>query len=166
MPGARCFTFGEFYLDGRDERLWKGPAAISLGRKAFGVLVQLLAAPGRLVTKDELLASVWPQISVGEAVLTTAIREIRVALGDTAREPRFVQTVHGRGYRFIAPVGGAEDRSAPAVADDATNREAATEPSTVVAVKPDDSWLVLRVGALDEDALRIAVEGGSSTPGR
>ena len=132
MPGGRCFTFGAFYLDGRDERLWKGPAAIPLGRKALGVLVQLLAAPNRLVTKDELLASVWPQISVGEAVLPTAMREIRVALGDTAREPRFVQTVHGRGYRFIAPVGSEDERSALSVADDAAKRVADIGATTVV----------------------------------
>jgi DNA-binding winged helix-turn-helix (wHTH) protein len=116
MPGGQCWTFGDFYLDGRDERLWRGPTCIPLGRKAFGVLVQLLAAPDRLVTKDELLGSVWPQVSVGEAVLTTAMREIRIALGDTAREPRFVQTVHGRGYRFIAPVGGTDNRPAPSPA--------------------------------------------------
>ena len=132
MPGGRYLTFGAFYLDGRDERLWKGEAGIPLGRKAFGVLVQLLAAPDRLVTKDELLASVWPQISVGEAVLTTAMREIRAALGDTAREPRFVQTVHGRGYRFIAPIGSTDERPARSVTGDRANRVPDGDAATVV----------------------------------
>jgi predicted ATPase len=62
---------------------------------------------GQLVTKDALLAAVWPEAMVSEAVLTVAVRQLRHVLGDQARTPRFIETVHGRGYRFIAPLSAA-----------------------------------------------------------
>ena len=109
MRNARYFAFEPFCLDLLDERLWKHEAGVPLGHKAFVVLARLVSHPNQLVTKDDLLTAVWPDTAVSEAVLTTAMREIRVAVGDTARTPRFVQTVHGRGYRFIAPVVEHED---------------------------------------------------------
>lgn len=111
MAHARYFTFEAFCLDAVDERLWNEDADVALGRKAFAVLTQLVRHANQLVTKDDLLSSVWPDVSVGEAVLSTAIREIRAAIGDTARMPRFIQTVHGRGYRFIAPVADTRMRA-------------------------------------------------------
>ena len=103
--------FGPFTLDVIDERLWRNhEESVPLGHKAFTVLVRLLDEPNQLVTKDQLLAAAWPDTAVSEAVLTTAMREIRRAVGDTARTPRFVETVHGRGYRFIAAlVASTED---------------------------------------------------------
>jgi hypothetical protein len=64
----------------------------------------LLTQAGQLVTKETLLETVWPETVVGEAVLTVVIRELRQALGDKAHQPQFIETVRGRGYRFIAPV--------------------------------------------------------------
>ena len=104
MAKTRWFVFEPFTLDVADERLWKHDERVALGHKAFTVLVRLLDEPNQLVTKDQLLAAAWPDTAVSEAVLTTAMREIRLAIGDTARTPRFVETVHGRGYRFIAPL--------------------------------------------------------------
>jgi DNA-binding winged helix-turn-helix (wHTH) protein/predicted ATPase len=104
MRKARYFLFETFRLDVLDERLWEREQSIRLGHKALAVLQRLVIQPGELVTKDDLLAAAWPDTSVCEAVLTTAMREIRRALGDQARVPRFIETVHGRGYRFIASV--------------------------------------------------------------
>jgi DNA-binding winged helix-turn-helix (wHTH) protein/predicted ATPase len=102
MTKGRWFVFGPFTLDVIDERLWRRDESVPLGHKAFTVLVRLLNEPNQLVTKDQLLAAAWPETAVSEAVLTTAMREIRRAVADTARTPLFVETVHGRGYRFIA----------------------------------------------------------------
>jgi DNA-binding winged helix-turn-helix (wHTH) protein/tetratricopeptide (TPR) repeat protein len=110
MAKARYFAFEPFCLDVLDERLWRQDANVPMGHKAFAVLARLITQPNQLVTKDDLLASVWPETAVSEAVLTTAMREIRTAVGDTARAPRVVETVHGRGYRFIAPVAEASVR--------------------------------------------------------
>jgi DNA-binding winged helix-turn-helix (wHTH) protein len=98
------FWFGPFRFDALDKRLWRGPDAVSLTPKAFDVLHDLLQHPGRLVTKRQLLDDVWPGLHVGDAVLKVCVREIRRALGDDAHAPRFLETVHGRGYRFIAPL--------------------------------------------------------------
>ena len=93
--------FGNHRLDLDDQRLWHGETAIALGPKAFAVLRYLVERAGRLVTKDELLKQVWADTHVGEAVLKTCILEIRKALGDDPRAPRFVETLHRRGYRFL-----------------------------------------------------------------
>jgi predicted ATPase/DNA-binding winged helix-turn-helix (wHTH) protein len=104
MRDERCFVFEPFRLEASDEELWHGDTRIALGRKAIAVLRRLVEQAGQLVGKNELFDAVWPQTAVSESVLTTAIRELRHALGDPARTPRFIETVHGRGYRFIAPV--------------------------------------------------------------
>jgi DNA-binding winged helix-turn-helix (wHTH) protein/predicted ATPase len=97
-------VFGAFRLDLRDERLWQGQETVSLKAKAFAVLRCLVINAGQLMTKDAIFAAVWPETVVSESVLTVAIRQLRLALGDHARAPRYIETVHGRGYRFIAPV--------------------------------------------------------------
>src|SRR5262245_35139149 len=112
MRKAQYFLFEPFRLDALDERLWEREKSVRLSHKALAVLQRLVSQPGKLVTKDDLLAAAWPDTAVCEAVLTTAMREIRQALGDQARVPRFIETVHGRGYRFIASV---TETSVPAI---------------------------------------------------
>ena len=104
MQEPQCLVFGPFQLDRRDERLWRGPEVIPLPPKTFAVLCCLVTQAGQLVTKDTLLEAVWPETVVSEAVVTVAIRALRRVLGDRAHTPRFIETVHGRGYRFVAPV--------------------------------------------------------------
>jgi class 3 adenylate cyclase/DNA-binding winged helix-turn-helix (wHTH) protein len=117
MEDPQRLAFGAFQLDVRDERLWRGSNVIRLKPKALAVLRCLLTHAGQLVTKDVLFATVWPETVVSDAVLAAAIRELRRALGDSARSPYYIETVHGRGYRFIAVVEPlphkAADSSAP-----------------------------------------------------
>jgi len=89
------------HVDAINQCLWRGPEQINLSPKAFGVLLHLADRPGRLVTKQELLDSVWPDTFVTEGVLKRAVLEIRKALADPVDEPRFIQTLHRRGYRFL-----------------------------------------------------------------
>ena len=91
-------------LDARDERAWLDDAPIKLGTKSFRLLQALMQSPERMLTKDDLIAEVWDGRAVSDAVLTTAMRELRRALDDDARNPTFIETVHGRGYRFLLPV--------------------------------------------------------------
>ena len=72
--------------------------------KPFDVLHYLVTHPDRLVTKDTLFDAVWPELAISDVVVRVAIGELRRALGDTAQAPRFIATVHRRGYRFVAPV--------------------------------------------------------------
>src|SRR5262245_30020662 len=104
MREQRLLIFEPFGLDVGNARLWRGPEATHLTRKAFAVLHYLVEHAQQLVTKDELLEVVWSQTHVSEAALAVCIREIRQALGDHPRTPRFIETVHGRGYRFLATV--------------------------------------------------------------
>lgn len=97
-------VFGLFCLDLADERLCRGKEAVRLHPKAFAVLRCLIEHSGRLVTKDALLQKVWAGLHITDAVLTESIREIRKALGDDPKKPRFIETVHRRGYRFLPPV--------------------------------------------------------------
>lgn len=94
-------------VDFVDERARLGEVELKLTRRAFEVLGFLYSHADRLVTKDELFANVWSGSAVSESALTTVIREIRRALGEGARGARYIETVHGRGYRFIGPAATA-----------------------------------------------------------
>ena len=105
-------------LDVVNQTIYAGQGRVQLSPKAFAVLDYLRQRPAQLVTKDELLTAVWPRVCVGDAVLKNKIRELRRALSDCSREPRFIETVHRRGYRFIgelpAPSRGAVIDEPPA----------------------------------------------------
>jgi DNA-binding winged helix-turn-helix (wHTH) protein/tetratricopeptide (TPR) repeat protein len=98
------FAFGPFRLDGITERLERGQEEIELPPRPLALLRYFLERPGRLVLKEELLEALWPGTYVTEGVLKTHVNEVRRALGDDAREPRFLATVHRRGYRFVCDV--------------------------------------------------------------
>lgn len=93
-------AFGPFRLDPAQRLLTRPGAEIVLRPKTLDVLLLLLRRRGEVVTKAEILASVWEGVAVSEYVLTTCISELRAALGDRGREPRWVRTVHGTGYRL------------------------------------------------------------------
>lgn len=97
-------AFDRFRFDRRNSRLEGPGGAIPLNPKAFDVLGVLVERAGELVTKDELLDAVWREAHVSDGVLKVSIAELRKALGDSAAEPRFIETVHRRGYRFVAAV--------------------------------------------------------------
>ena len=96
--------FGEYRLSRRESRVLRGDRAVALTPKALEVLYHLASRPDRLVTKEELLESVWHDVVVSDASVKVCVREIRKALADDADEPRFIETVHRKGYRFVAPV--------------------------------------------------------------
>lgn len=106
-------AFGDFVLDCHDERLIGRNGPIKIGNKAFKVLLLLAQQNGRLLTKDALFSSVWDGTIVSESSLTSVIKELRRALGDESRTPRYIESVYGRGYRFIAPVKMPERKGAP-----------------------------------------------------
>lgn len=104
MEQHRYLISGPIRLDRIDERLWRQEQEVRLGGRAWALLRALMERPRTLVTKDELFDSVWSGLAVSESVLTTAVKEIRQALGDDARRPQLIQTVYGRGYRFLPDV--------------------------------------------------------------
>src|SRR5215470_12891222 len=100
--GDQVIAFGPYRLDRTRGRLLCGSTNVPLRFKTFAVLEYLALRPGRLVAKNELLDALWPETHVTPSVLVGCIRELRRALGDDVRAPRYVETAHRRGYRFIA----------------------------------------------------------------
>ncbi len=114
------FTFGGLALDERLYQLRRGTTPVPLEPKVFDVLAYLLHHRDRVVSKDELLTALWPGEHVSESVLPRCVTAARKAVGDTAHAQRVIQTVHGRGYRFVAAVtvslgdvGGQDETSPP-----------------------------------------------------
>jgi DNA-binding winged helix-turn-helix (wHTH) protein/Tol biopolymer transport system component len=127
--------FGIFEVDPRSGELRKSGTRIRLQEQPFQLLLVLLERPGELVTRDELKRRIWPEDSFGDFdhAVNVAVAKLRAALGDSADVPRYVETLHRRGYRFVLPasaVGG-------------TQKGGMTEPGEIPSPqKPPDSPLV------------------------
>jgi eukaryotic-like serine/threonine-protein kinase len=102
--GARTVRFGDFEAELHTGQLWKSGSRIRIQDQPFRVLQVLLERPGALVTREELQAKIWPQESFGDFdhAVNVAVAKLRMALGDSAENPSFIETVPRRGYRFIA----------------------------------------------------------------
>jgi cholera toxin transcriptional activator len=105
-PAAKSVRFGVFEVDLTTGELRKNGTLIRLQEQPFQVLAMLLERPGELITRDDLRKKLWSADTFVDFdhSLNTAVNKLREALGDAASNPRFVQTVARRGYRFIAPV--------------------------------------------------------------
>jgi DNA-binding winged helix-turn-helix (wHTH) protein len=109
MREETSLCFGAFRLDVANESVWHGKKACKLTRKALAVLRYLVEHAGQLVTKETLFKRVWPEVVVGDAALTVCIRALRQVLGDNAKAPQYIETVYGRGYRFIGKVVSSQE---------------------------------------------------------
>jgi len=98
------YEFAEFELDEGSGELRRSGSAVPLEPKPFAVLRYLIRHRDRIVPKGEMLGRIWPDVVVGEGSLSSSIRSVRRALGDTGSEQLFVRTLRGRGFRFVAPV--------------------------------------------------------------
>ena len=105
-PTPLHVRFGEFELDEANALLLRGGGAIALSPTPFGLLCALARRPGTLLTKHSLLDEVWGHQFVSDSVLKGAISDVRAVLGDDPQQPRFIETVPRRGYRFIAIMTG------------------------------------------------------------
>jgi DNA-binding winged helix-turn-helix (wHTH) protein len=109
--------FDPFVLDTDARELRREGQVVHLAPKAFALLELLLGSRGKALAKDEIFARLWPGTFVVEANLASLVADLRTALGDSAREPRFVRTVHGFGYAFCGTANEEARRGAgPAVA--------------------------------------------------
>ena len=117
-------------IEAENEWAWCGARRLDLAPRAFAVLRHLVEHQGRLITKEELLTTVWRDAIVSDAALASGIRDLRRALGDSSAAPRYIQTVHRRGFRFIGPV---KSPTAIASAAQATPAERAPEVPTTAA---------------------------------
>jgi DNA-binding winged helix-turn-helix (wHTH) protein len=138
----RRMRFGVFEADLRTGQLTKSGSRVRLQDQPFQVLAALLEKPGELMTREELRTRIWPRTIIDfDHGLNKAISKIRDALGDSGDNPRFVETVARRGYRFLADVTPVEGKG-----------EAEAAPvgvALLAAARPKASWSrVPRVAAL------------------
>ena len=182
--GPHCYVFEGFRLDLARRRL-SGPGGevLPLPTRAFDVLAHLVENRARIVTKDELMRAVWSRVVVEENNLNQAVYNIRRALGDSRDSPRFIVTVAGRGYQFIADTGidrgevspepaapasepgdnSADEPTGTAAEAPAATEAAEPEPAPTMAVGPparaathSRRWLLLAGGAAIASAAGIA----------
>ena len=99
--------FGPFEVDADAYELRRDGETVHVEPQVFDVLRYLLEHRDRMVSKEELLEQVWGTRFVSESALTSRVKAVRRAVGDDGREQRVIRTVHGRGYRFVAPIDGA-----------------------------------------------------------
>ena len=153
-------SFGRHRFDLATGRLWSGKREIKLTPKASAVLKALVTHAGEPLRKEELFASVWNGTFVGDDALTSCVQELRKALGDDAKHPRFIETRHRCGYRFIAPLSKPAARIT-AASDGAS--EHASKAARAGAGDPDLDALLLTQPAIAvfpfEDLSEIADRG-------
>ena len=142
-PGLR---FGQFLLEPQRRLLSLDAAPVLLSSRAFDILLFLVANRDRVVSKDEIFAAVWPGLVVEDNNLAVQISALRRALGERSGEPKFIVTVPGRGYRFVAPV----------IEDAATDAAEAAAPLMASATPPKRRRWPLMAGALACGFLLVA----------
>ena len=111
LPPA--YRFGPFRFDAAAYQLLAGDRTVSLSPKVMDLLRLLASRPSQLVTKEDILRELWPDVAVTDNAVTQVVSELRQALGDDPASPRYVQTVPRRGYRFIASVQVSTPAAAP-----------------------------------------------------
>jgi Tol biopolymer transport system component/DNA-binding winged helix-turn-helix (wHTH) protein len=122
---TRQFRFATFEVDVQTGELRKGGVRIRLQEQPFKVLVMLLERPGELVTRNELKQRLWTESEFGDfdQGINVAIKKLRTALGDASDNPRFIETLSRRGYRFIAPVNAVNGETTSSTAPVAVQNE-------------------------------------------
>jgi adenylate cyclase len=125
-------SFGRYRFEPATARLWADQREVKLTRKAASVLGLLVERAGQPVTKQELFTAVWSNTVVSDDALTTCIQELRKALGDDAKQPRYIETRHRYGYCFVAEL----TRDTPAPAARAPEPAALASSQPAIAVLP------------------------------
>jgi DNA-binding winged helix-turn-helix (wHTH) protein/predicted ATPase len=136
VPDSQPLAFGPYRLDPR-RGLWRGRREVKLAPKALVLLRFLLERAGDVLTKEEVFRAVWPDTAVSDGALTSCVRELRRALRDDARQPQYIETLHRRGYRFVARVlssAAPTPGPSPSLVDRST-------PTTLVGREPELSQL-------------------------
>ncbi len=136
-----CFRFDDIRVEPENFRASKGDALLELEPKTFLLLTYLIEHRDRLVDKRELLEAIWKDVAVTENSLTREIGKLRKSLGDDPKVPKYIETVHTRGYRFIADVQAGGEASAASAK--LGSRE--TSPDPLAADRRISKWVPYKV---------------------
>ena len=160
-------TFGDFVLDRGARQLRRGEETRPLGPKAFELLELLLEHRPNVVARHRIRDRLWPGTFVAESTLATVVSEVRSALGEDAKKPAFLRTVHGVGFAFCGEA--AESRSGRSTAGPATgyrlvlgDREVALDQGENVLGRVEDGVVWLESPTVSRRHARILVTGGQA----
>lgn len=156
--------FGDFVLDRGTRQLLRGGELCPLGPKAFELLELLLAHRPNVVTKQRVRDRLWPSTAVSDSTLATVVLEVRSALGDDAKSPAFLRTVHGVGYAFCGEA--AESGDSPGVTPTAyrlfvEGREVALRPGENLLGRVEAGAVWIESPSVSRRHARILIEGGA-----
>lgn len=156
MP-AQVFEFGCFRLDSGRFELLRDGRGVKLERKPLELLLLLVQSNGNLVTRDEIAQKLWDsEVFVDtEHGINTAVRKIRLVLNDDSEAPRFIQTVPGMGYRFIAAVTALSGTGAEPLPHEEPPPPSASEPAIPTARPRARRWFALAFGAITLAAILV-----------
>ena len=159
--------FGNCLFDSETRQLWRGRKSVALSPKALDLLELLLARAPRAVSKEEIQAALWPGTFVSEANLTNLISEVRAAIGESARRPRCIRTVHRFGYAFDRELN--EEHTVP----DSTQpvlyrlvlgrRRIALEPGENILGRHPDAQVRIDQTSVSRRHARISIRAGKAT---
>jgi TolB-like protein/DNA-binding winged helix-turn-helix (wHTH) protein len=148
-PETRIYEFEAFRLDAAKRQLSKlGGEPIHMQSRAFDVLLFMVQRPGEMLEKQAFMDAIWPKSVVEESSLTQCIFALRRVLGDTAGEPRFIATVPGRGYQFVAVVRASPAASSPTPSLEPATITAQAEPPGPADPRSRHLWLAVVAAAL------------------
>ena len=152
---AASYQFGPYRLDAAAYRLVHHADPIPLSPKALDLLFLFASRPGALLTKDAILAELWPDVAVTDNALTQVVSEVRQALGDSPATPVYLETVPRRGYRFVATIHRDDGVQAAARPDvSAATPLFAVADFVNVTGDPDIAWLSAGIAETVTNALR------------
>jgi len=160
--------FGDFVFDRGTRQLRLGGAERPLGPKAFELLDLLLSQRPNVIPRERIRRRLWPAVVVSESTLATVVADLRAALGDDAKEPRFLRTVHGVGYAFCGEAAELGARG-PAAPDGVTtyrlvlrDREVALHPGENVLGRVENGVAWLDSPTVSRRHARIWIDGGAA----
>jgi DNA-binding winged helix-turn-helix (wHTH) protein/tetratricopeptide (TPR) repeat protein len=156
--------FGSFRLDTDPDRLRQGSEEVPLRAKSLSVLAYLARRPGRLVTKDELREQVWGATHVSDTTLRVTVREIRAALGDDTTDSSHLETVPGRGYRFLTHPQASSDLES--AASQMGDRPPAGQGEPIVGRREEVDYLLNRFREADKGRRQLVFVAGEPGAGK
>src|ERR1700722_4370729 len=157
---TRVISFGPFSLLPDQRQLLEVDKLLNIGSRAFDILLALVESPGQLISKEELMARVWPNVYVEPANLTVHVAALRRVLGDGREGHRYLVNIPGRGYRFVAPVS-LEEREAPRLPQQLVPRHSHNLPNQITRlVGRDDASRSLTTLLSSDRLLTIVGPGG------
>jgi DNA-binding winged helix-turn-helix (wHTH) protein len=160
--------FGDFVFDRGTRQLRRRDEERPLGPKAFELLDLLLSQRPNVIARERIRRRLWPAVVVSESTLATVVADLRAALGDDAREPRFLRTVHGVGYAFcgeaaeLGPNGPSGSEGATTYRLVLRDREVALHPGENVLGRVQDGVAWLDSPTVSRRHARILIDGGAA----